>query len=278
MFDFSDFLIASDLDGTLLNKQGTVPQRNLDAIAYFCANGGKFTLNTGRTHHSIRSAVPDIEELVNAPVVHCNGAYLYDFHKKEFLSELFMPKEHPRALLDFLLTKHPELPFRAMARHQIRYYIPAGHALPEKPMADPGTLCNDPVATWPLEDWYKLVLLGVKDIKEQIVREIADYTGIDYGITTSGVTILEIQVKGCNKAVGLEKLCRHYPPAGERCVIACGDYDNDVPALLAADVAVCPESANEAAKACATHILCHCNDGLIADIVEAIEAGRIQRH
>lgn len=277
MFDFSDFLIASDLDGTLLNKQGTVPQRNLDAIAYFCANGGKFTLNTGRTHHSIRSAVGNVEGLVNAPVVHCNGAYLYDFHQKEFSSELFMPEAHTRALLDFLQIKHPELPFRAMARHQIRYYIPPGHALPEKPMADPGTLCDDPVATWPLTDWYKLVLLGVKDIKEQISRELIDDTGIDYGITTSGTTILEIQVKGCNKAVGLEKLRRHYAPANGRCVIACGDYDNDVPALMAADVAVCPENANEKAKAHADHVLCHCNDGLIADIVEEIESGRIKK-
>lgn len=279
MFDFSDFLIASDLDGTLINTQGTVPQRNLDAIAHFCANGGKFTLNTGRTHHSIRSAVGNIEQLVNAPVVHCNGAYLYDFRKKEFSNELFMPEAHTRALLDFLLTKHPELPFRAMARHQIRYYTPPGRILSEKAahFADADALCNDPVSTWQLSDWYKLVLLDVKDVKEQIIREIADYTGIDYGITTSGANILEIQVKGCNKAVGLEKLRHHDTPAKGRCVIACGDYDNDVPALMAADVAVCPENANATAKAHAAHVLCHCNDGLIADIVERIEAGRIKK-
>ena len=35
MPDFSKFLIASDLDGTFLNKDVKVVPRNLEAVAYF---------------------------------------------------------------------------------------------------------------------------------------------------------------------------------------------------------------------------------------------------
>ena len=277
MFDFSGYLIASDLDGTLFDQSGHVAAGNREAIARFCAGGGLFTVNTGRTHNTIRCAIGDVEGLVNAPIIHANGAYLYDFHKKEFLSELFMPEAHTRSLLDFLLTKHPEMPFRAMARHQIRYYTPPGHIFPEKAHrhADPDAFCDDPTDTWAMDDWYKLVLLGVKGIQEQIAREIIAHTGIEYGFTTSSPNILEIQVKGCNKATGLEKLRTHFPKAKERRIIACGDYDNDLPAFTAADIAICPENANENAKALADHVLCHCNEGLIAAIVQGIEQGKI---
>ena len=46
--------------------------------------------------------------------------------------------------------------------------------------------------------------------------------------------------------------------------------------LRAADIAVCPANACEAAKAQADHILCNHNDGVIADIVEAIEKGQLK--
>lgn len=279
MFDFSGYLIASDLDGTLFDKSSHIAPGNLEAIERFRAGGGLFTVNTGRTHHSIRCAIQDVEGLVNAPIVHCNGAYLYDFHKKEFLSEQIMPEANTRALLDFLLTKHPEMPFRAMARHQIRYYTPPGRTLSDVAahFADPDAFCDDPTDTWPMEDWYKLVLLDAKDVKEQIVHEITAHTGLEYGFTASGASILEIQTRGCDKALGIEKLRHHHPPAKGRCIIACGDYDNDVPALAAADIAICPENANENAKALAGHVLCHCNDGLIAAVVRGIEEGSIQK-
>ena len=43
----------------------------------------------------------------------------------------------------------------------------------------------------------------------------------------------------------------------------------------AADVAVCPENAMDAVKEIANYTLCHCKDGLIADVIEKIEAGEI---
>ena len=85
MPDFSNFLIATDLDGTFLNKDVKVVPRNLEAIDYFRAHGGLFTVNTGRAHTTLLSSIPDAARVLNAPGALCNGAYLYNYQTKEFL-------------------------------------------------------------------------------------------------------------------------------------------------------------------------------------------------
>ena len=65
--DFSDVLLTVDYDRTLTAPDSTIPERNLEAIRYFMANGGAFTVNTGRSVpmiQSFRDIVP-----VNAPLL-----------------------------------------------------------------------------------------------------------------------------------------------------------------------------------------------------------------
>ena len=53
--DFSDWLIVSDVDGTLNTKLRMLPERNLKAITHFVEDlGGNFTLASGRNISSLR--------------------------------------------------------------------------------------------------------------------------------------------------------------------------------------------------------------------------------
>ena len=45
---FSDILLAVDFDRTLTATDSSIPQRNIEAIEYFMAEGGKFASATGR--------------------------------------------------------------------------------------------------------------------------------------------------------------------------------------------------------------------------------------
>ena len=49
----SDWLIVSDIDGTLNNKFRQFPERNRLAIERFVAEGGHFTLASGRNPQSM---------------------------------------------------------------------------------------------------------------------------------------------------------------------------------------------------------------------------------
>ena len=82
MTDFSNFLIASDLDGTFL-CEGQMVSRNLAALERFRAGGGIFTIATGRAHLNVRSAIGEPTSVINAPAICDNGAYLYDFESKQ---------------------------------------------------------------------------------------------------------------------------------------------------------------------------------------------------
>ena len=44
----SDYLLISDIDGTLVNTKKEIPPRNIEAIAHFREMGGRFTIATGR--------------------------------------------------------------------------------------------------------------------------------------------------------------------------------------------------------------------------------------
>ena len=53
--DFSDWLVASDIDGTLNNKLRRLPKRNYDRICEFVLEKkGHFTLASGRNVSSMR--------------------------------------------------------------------------------------------------------------------------------------------------------------------------------------------------------------------------------
>ena len=81
MLLFSDVLLTADFDRTLTDTEGKIPQRNLDAIEYFMANGGTFTVNTGRSlpmTKVFRDIVP-----VSAPLLLYNGSAAYDPEKQD---------------------------------------------------------------------------------------------------------------------------------------------------------------------------------------------------
>ena len=55
-------------------------------------------------------------------------------------------------------------------------------------------------------------------------------------------------------------------------LIACGDYENDIEMLRAADISVCPENAIPEVKEISDLCLCHCDKGLIADVVRKLDS------
>ena len=88
---FDGVLLASDFDNTLIYTEEAlrsgvaVPElspENRAALEYFMAEGGRFTVATGRALAAFLRYAGSIP--MNAPAVVCNGAALYDFEKQEY--------------------------------------------------------------------------------------------------------------------------------------------------------------------------------------------------
>ena len=52
MGKFDGVLLVSDFDDTLYDSHCQVPRRNLEALDRFLAQGGRFTVATGRAHRT----------------------------------------------------------------------------------------------------------------------------------------------------------------------------------------------------------------------------------
>ena len=84
--DFSDWLIVSDVDGTLNTKLRMLPERNLKAITHFAEDlGGNFTLASGRNISSLRKHYERLP-IKSTPAVILNGAGIYDYEHEKMLS------------------------------------------------------------------------------------------------------------------------------------------------------------------------------------------------
>ena len=106
---FEGIIILSDLDGTLLCRDHTICKRNREKIEYFKQNGGYFTFNTGRNYLNIYKNIPDAHEVVNAPIVSCNGACLYDAQKREPVAEHFIDPEKAKGAIRIQKEKYPDV-------------------------------------------------------------------------------------------------------------------------------------------------------------------------
>ena len=96
MGKFDGVLLVSDYDATFAMGQN-VPPANLERLEYFQAQGGRFTIATGRSVLTFKQVQPLIP--FNAPVLLANGSIICDFHRGEILFEnIKIPKVLTRTL------------------------------------------------------------------------------------------------------------------------------------------------------------------------------------
>ncbi len=271
--DFSRYLIATDLDGTFLGPDGKFVARNMEAVERFKAGGGLFTFSTGRVHLNIVDAVGNPRPILNAPCVMSNGAYLYDFEHNRPIAEELMDERDVKELVAFIKAHYPAMQFRVSTPIDLRVERTDGYLERDVARYDEGVVHVSPVTDWPTHDWYKIVFRSAPEEIRGLRAALQARFGDRFAYTASANGFLEVQPPLVNKAVGLQKLRRIC--GGGRKLIACGDFENDMEMLQAADIAICPANAMDAVKEISDYTLCHCKDGLIADIVEKIEKGEI---
>ena len=159
MGKFDGVLLASDFDDTLYGLDRQVCPRNRKALDYFIAQGGRFTVATGRAHTTFAPYVHLAP--INAPVVLSNGSAIYDFQQERFLVQTLLD---PRAPDDMaaLTAAIPEIGFEAYHGEDIYVYnfnaVTAGHM---KKVGTTYTQC--PIAQMPTP-WGKVILQQEHDV------------------------------------------------------------------------------------------------------------------
>ena len=81
---FNGAILLCDIDGTLL-ENNTIPQRNIEKINYFIAEGGCFSVATGRNLAGFSNVINTFTKI--SPSVVSNGCLIYDYKAKKILYE-----------------------------------------------------------------------------------------------------------------------------------------------------------------------------------------------
>lgn len=272
MGKFDHIAILSDLDGTFLGVGGRMVERNLEAIERFKAEGGLFTLATGRMHFGLDNAVPNVKTIVNAPAILCNGTYLYDFENERVLAEIVMDGEKAYEAVAFLKKKCPTLSIRISSRRG--YLMNEDDVAALSQIVDYG-IEEKTVASfdkWTKDGWYKVVCTNTYEVVCEARRALEEAFPGRFEFNCSSPRLLEMQMRGVNKASMLAPFRSYYRERGrELTIYSCGDFENDEKILRAADVAACPSNASESIKEICDLCFCSHEEGMIADLIEYLE-------
>lgn len=215
-------LLVSDMDGTLLDEEGRISEENREAIAWFCRQGGRFTLATGRMEAAV---VPYLNRVgVNAPLIVYNGARIVDMRTREVLWEAFLPFE-AYELVEAVRQAFPGV-------NTVLYHRGVAYAYPYTARVGAHER-KDGVACAPLDRLADLapglltkVLWIIEPERIEALKRWVEEQGLDVQIIQSDVDYLECVPQGATKGDSLARLAERLDlPLSA--VAAIGDNLND---------------------------------------------------
>lgn len=267
MGKFDGVLLASDYDDTF--GVGTnIPADNLEMLDYFKAQGGRFTIATGRANHTfkaIRSLIP-----FNAPVLLANGAMIYDFDKEEALFERGLAPS-AREDMALLARLYPEMSLEAYCgENDIYAWNPNRHVLGHL-LYTKCTAHWRPIDEMPLP-WSKAILEHDHDVLLKLQAEILERWGDRYDSFFSADHMLELNAKGCTKGAAVLRLADMLGVKREN-IYCAGDNQNDISMLEVAAIPFAPENAIPMVKALPNiRVLPPCEKGAIGALIRQLDA------
>ena len=271
MGKFSDILLTVDYDRTLTAPDSTIPERNIEAIAYFMENGGAFTVNTGRSipmYSSLMDVIP-----VNAPLLLYNGSGAYDKQAgelrfcrpidldwrqtirrvKELLPDLTVEFQGTKAHYIFEENQM----WREFCEHN---HCPWGFASLEE---DLGEFLKFSLYGQFREPTVAHLFDGTPEEfarMDEAVRVIEEEFGDKVQVFRAAGRIIDVHAKGVSKGKSARRLLKEL---GRKHLVCVGDAQNDLTMLREADYAYVPgDAALEGFER-----VCRCADGAVADVI-----------
>lgn len=267
MGKFDGYLICSDIDGTLINDNFKIPQKNIEAIQYFKKEGGLFTMSTGRTPQGAALYIKEVNP--NAPMVCQNGAAIYDNSTKKYLWTSPL-EDYAHEIIEYVVKRHPDCGVEVLCESGV--YYAKENAYTTKHMLDEKFKVTRADYRDIKEPWLKVLFAEAEEGADNIQNDLLNSPFAEkYQLVRSYVTYFEVLEKSTNKGKAVKKL-KEILNINEEKIITIGDNDNDVEMLLVAKNSYAVLSASPMAKECAKYTLdIDNNSGAIARLIEILE-------
>jgi hypothetical protein len=225
-------LVATDLDGTLLDSAGEVTPRTRAALAACWDAGIPVVGATGRGPRLLDSVRLVLDG--RGIAVLAQGGFVVDLERDEVLRTVGLPRARAAEVIERieeatgpLLVAVEDAAEQAEARRPLRIqhgfdwpYPEPAHLLPRGRVLPPGPV---------LKVFLRSASLGQDELLARARRAVDP---ADAEITHAGLGFIEVLPPGITKATGLAVALERYG-VGFGDVLAFGDMPNDVPMLTA---------------------------------------------
>lgn len=266
---FEDWLVISDVDGTLHNKAHQTPSRNVRAIEKFTELGGNFTLASGRTVSCIASAYDSVP--CNQPAIVLNGAGIYDLNRRELVHSYPISPEGMEFVRHAVQRFNGKLLSLDVAIYcaDMIYIIRNGMLSQVTTFADPSPYMITDYERLPQSGWLKVIFFGMPTTIRYLQNYLASIRNPQVHFMLSSPFSIEMLREKAHKGTAVMHLARGLGIRRDH-VAAIGDYYNDWDMLRTVGLPACAGQAPKKLQDICKFKACHCNHGCVADLLEYI--------
>jgi Cof subfamily protein (haloacid dehalogenase superfamily) len=261
-------VVATDLDGTLLDPSGEVTPRTTKAVCAAREAGIHVVPITGRPPQAMWHLA---EQAGLGPFGVCsNGAALVDIDTRSVLEAETIAADIADGLVDLLRA---ELPGIVLACDDLDYFIYERGFFPSPVDWDEEMREVDDIRPSARAGCVKLIARSPGRTAPELIEFLEDHLAELAHVTTSGLDWVDIGAVHVSKAYALQRLCdRLGVHLGE--VIAVGDNHNDLSVLAWAGAAMAPANAIPEVLAVAHRILPANGEEGVAALLEELVLAR----
>ncbi|ACL76549.1 Cof-type HAD-IIB family hydrolase [Ruminiclostridium cellulolyticum] len=270
-------LVAIDLDGTLLDKNKEISERNKIAIHMAKEKGVKIVICSGRVYSGARIYAKQLG--IMDPIIACNGAIIRENADGKVIYSNYMHTDDCLKILDifhensiyFHVYAGETMLTERLDYNSLKYYE-RNKALHAKDRVEIDIVTDMEKRLKEL-DGKVLKLVAVSDDSELLAtvrKKLSIVETVD--VTSSNYNNFEVVNKGVNKGKALERLSNMLKiPYRE--IIAIGDNENDIPMFDFAGLGVAMGNGEDCAKEAADYITATNTEDGVAKAIEKFILG-----
>ena len=255
-------LMATDIDGTLVDKNSRLTDETIEAIRLAVGRGLIFTVCTGRSIQGVQR----INELIglDLPYITYNGAMVVMGSSKKILYEERMSPHDSKLVYD--LGKKYDTDMIIWAENKLY-----ASKIDEKTTSygkfnNVTPILVENINTVVKNGVSKILWYDTKERIEKFEQELGAYLGDSINFHTSSPVYLEFVDKNASKAIALKKLGEHLGISRDE-TIAVGDGANDISMIEYAGLGVAMSNAGDRVKEKADYITLSNNENGVAHVI-----------
>ena len=255
-------LIATDMDGTLLDERGEVDLPRLERLLdHLDQKGIRFVIATGNEIHRMRQLLGPLVKRVTLVVA--NGAR--SFENDQMVLGKFWDRELVEAVLDYF--KGREISDQLVVSAVNGGFVKEGTVFTEVEKFMQPEVIEALYKRMKFDQVLKMSLVVGLDRLDQVSQEVQQAFGDQLMAVSSGFGSMDLLQAGIHKAWGLAQLMEKWQLDASQ-VMAFGDSGNDIEMLEMAAHSYAVANADEAVMAVAKHLAPSHQEGGVYQVIE----------